>query len=112
MKLTELEPTFLKWKDDSNFEEIGDISAADGIMFLCPACFRKNRGPVGTHAIICWEPNVPQTTEPKPGRWNLLGSGYGDLTLVNGSSSVLVRGEPGQPDHWHGHIRNGEVVDC
>ena len=112
MKLTELEPTFLKWKGDSDSEKTDVFAEADGVLFLCPKCFRKNRGSAGTHAIICWVPKVPQTTTPRPGRWNLVGSGYGDLTLVNGSSSVLVRGEPGQPDHWHGFVRNGEVTDC
>jgi hypothetical protein len=112
MKLLELKPSFLKWKDDSHYEQMDTAVGADGIEFLCPVCFRKNGGEAGTHMIICWAPNVPQTTTPKPGRWNLVGSGYDDLTLVNGSSSVLVRGEPGKPDHWHGFVRNGQVTDC
>lgn len=112
MRLSELDPSFLKWKDDLNFERIDQASGADGIMFLCPKCFKKNGGAVGTHSIICWAPHVPQTTTPKPGRWNLVGGSYDDLTLVNGSSSVLVRGEPGKPDHWHGFVRNGNVTDC
>lgn len=112
MKLTDLDPTFLKWKDDSHFELTDNVDEADGIQFLCPKCFVKNGGSIRTHSIVCWEPNVPQTTTPKPGRWNLVGSGYNDLTLVNGSSSVLVRGEPGHPDHWHGFVRNGQVTDC
>lgn len=112
MKLTELEPTFLKWKDDSHFELTDIINEADGVQFLCPKCFVANKGKIGTHSIVCWQPNVPQTTTPRPGRWNLVGSSYDDLTLVNGSSSVLVRGEPGKPDHWHGFVRNGQVTDC
>ena len=52
MKLKELEPTFLKWKDDSHFEGTNEIAVADGIQFLCPVCFKKNGGKVGTHAII------------------------------------------------------------
>lgn len=112
MKLVDLSPNFLKWKDDLNYELTGRIEDADGVSFLCPKCFALNGGPSGTHSIICWEPNVPQTTTPKPGRWNLVGSGYEDLTLINGSSSVLVRGAPGEPDHWHGFVRNGQVTNC
>ena len=112
MKLTDLEPSFLKWKDDSHYEKTDQLVGADGIIFLCPKCFCINGVATGTHRIVCWAPHVPQTTFPRPGRWNLVGSGYKDLTLVNGSSSVLVRRVPGEPDHWHGYVRNGEVTNC
>lgn len=104
MRLTELEPQFIKRTDDTRFREVDSIAEADGVMFVCPACLRKNgnRRP-GVHSIICWDPSVPQTTDPVPGRWNLIGNGYEDLTLQAGSSSILT-------DCWHGFIRNGEVT--
>ena len=107
MKLTELKPTFLTREDDKSFRMTDDITKADGVEFLCPVCFKANNGPVGTHAIICWAPHVPQTTNPTPGRWNLNGTGYGDLTLTAGSSSILLRTAPGAA---HFHVTNGEII--
>lgn len=73
----------------------------------------KNGGRIGTHIIICWNPSVPQTMSPIHGRWKLTGTGVSDLSLVANSSSVLVPGDkPNDPPHWHGFIRNGEVLTC
>ena len=81
MRLTALEPTFLKIIDDTHYQHVDDIAQADGVMFLCPKCFGHNNGPVGTHQVLCWAPHVPQTHFPRPGRWALHGTGYSDLTL-------------------------------
>lgn len=105
MKLSELEPTFLKSTGDLTHRQIDDIKEADGIMFLCPVCFAKNNGPVGTHSIICWQPHVPQDIHPKPGRWKLVGTGYHDLSLVAGSSSIALTGGC----NAHFFIRNGNI---
>lgn len=106
MKLTELEPRFLKWIDDHHFRHDATFAEADGIMFLCPKCWKANGGPVGTHSVICWAPKVPLTTYPVPGRWNLVGTGFADLSLVAGSSSVKLAGGC----NWHGHVTAGEVT--
>lgn len=82
------------------------IADADGIWLDCPVCFQANGGPVGTHAIICWRPRVPAEVFPKPGRWEFEGTGIDDLTLVAGSSSILLTGE-GCGAHFH--IRNGGI---
>ena len=108
MRLAELEPKFLRRDDDRHFAEVESIGEADGIRFLCPVCFAKNSGPKGTHGVICWSPKVPQTTSPVPGRWEMHGSGVDDLTLVAGSSSVLLNGGCGA----HFFVRNGEIVGC
>jgi hypothetical protein len=111
MRLTQLEPKFLKWNSDTTFTMIDDIKEADGIMFLCPVCYMNNTREdktVGVHSIICWKPNVPQTTYPAPGRWEMLGTGYDDLELRAGSSSVLLTG--GCKAHFF--IRNGEIIIC
>lgn len=108
VRLTELEPQFLKRIDDNNFREVSSIADADGVMFVCPLCFENNgKNRVGVHSVLCWNPNVPQTTDPVPGRWNLVGTGYEDLTLQAGSSSIHLTGEG---CGWHGFIRNGEVT--
>lgn len=59
--------------------------------------------------MVCWfEGKVPDDAEPKPGRWNPTGTGYGDLSFVPGkkSNSVLLLGGCA----WHGFITNGEAV--
>lgn len=68
------------------------IADADGIMFHCPKCFQSNGGDIGTHMVLCWRPRVPADVSPKPGRWEFEGTGLDDLTLVAGSSSVLLIG--------------------
>lgn len=108
MKLTELEPQFLRVLDPKTFQMQDEIEGADGIWFLCPKCFIANGGRVGTHMVLCWSPKVPQTINPIPGRWNLVGTGFHDLSLVAGSSSVLLIGGCA----WHGFVTNGEVSTC
>ena len=106
MKLTELQPDFLKVVNDHEFKIVDDIKDADGISFLCPVCYAANgNSSVGTHSVICWQPHVPQTINPQPGRWNFLGTGHEDLELKNGSSSILLNG--GCKAHFF--IRNGEI---
>lgn len=109
MKLTELNPRFLAVIDSHTYRaENVPFSEADGVMFLCPKCFRENQGSVGTHSVICWRPNVSQDIPPNPGRWEFQGTGLDDLTLVAGSSSILLT----SGCMWHGFIRNGEVTDA
>lgn len=111
MRLTDLEPTFLKYAPkDGRQIHIMDvpIAEADGVQFLCPKCVVENKGPIGTHAVLCWSPTIPQTVSPKPGRWNLVGAGFEDLSLVAGSSSVLLTS--GCKAHFL--IVKGEVIDC
>ena len=81
-----------------------DLPAAQGVMFLCPTCFKKNAGPIGTEHIICWfkDRSVPAEAFPGPGRWVASGSGFEDLTLT---PSVNVAHE-----HWHGFVKLGEVT--
>jgi hypothetical protein len=85
--------------------DVDDIAAADGVRFLCPLCFKNNRGRVGTHSVICWRPRVPAGVPPVPGRWEFQGTGLGDLTLVAVSSSILLQGGCGA----HFFIRRGAV---
>lgn len=106
MKLTELEPQFLKRQTDSDGREVhrhvDSINEADGIIFLCPKCVTERGG----HHIICWRPQVPAHVNPRPGRWEFTGTGYSDLSLVAGSSSILLNGGC----RWHGFIRLGDVT--
>jgi hypothetical protein len=108
VRLTDLEAAFLKIVDGcgTTFRHVDILfPEADGIFFLCPVCFVTNQGRVGTHGIICWKPHVPQTMPPGPGRWDFQGTGLQDLTLVAGSSSILLKGGC----NAHFFIRNGEI---
>jgi hypothetical protein len=107
VRLVDLEPVFLIIEEAGKlYRHADDPVGADGVMFLCPKCFITNHGSVGTHSVICWAPHVPQTEDPKPGRWALKGTGYSDLTLVAGSSSILIT--KGCMAHFF--IQNGEIV--
>lgn len=112
MRLTELEPEFLQYHQDERgrvfYRHADGIKDAEGIMFLCPKCFKAKGGSIGVHAIICWSPVVPEHAQPRPGRWNLVGDGFHNLSLVAGSSSVQLHGGC----EWHGFVQNGEVKDA
>ena len=84
---------------------------AHGVIFLCPKCFAKNNGPVNTHSVICWGPTVSQEFDPKPGRWEMHGTGLHDLTLKGAhgkSDSVLLTTKMGCRAHFH--VRNGSIT--
>lgn len=105
MKLIDLNAEFIKYGNNKIFHGIDSISDADGVLFLCPVCFKNNRGPVGTHRIICWRPHVPKEFPPGPGRWEFEGSGLHDLTLVAKSSSIKL-------DSFcnaHFFVKNGKI---
>lgn len=92
----------------TSWRRVGDLIAdADGVIFLCPLCYTKNNGPVGTHSVLCWRPRVAKEIQPGPGRWEFKGTGLDDLTLVAGSSSILLKGGC----NWHGYIRNGHAEE-
>jgi hypothetical protein len=114
VKLRELIPGsgfgLVKLTDEHGSMVVVDtVAEADGVFYLCPVCFAKNGGPRGTHAIISWRPRVPQTISPTPGRWEFEGTTLDDITLVAGSSSILLQTAPCKA---HFFIRNGEIVMC
>jgi hypothetical protein len=83
------------------------MTAADGIMYLCPKCYTANGGPVGTHSVLNWfVGRVPDDADPKPGRWVPAGTGIDDLTFVGpAAASVLLTSGCG----WHGFVRAGDA---
>ncbi len=111
LRLTDLEPRFLRYEcraDGVHHVEVDSIAEAQGLMFLCPKCYVANGGCVGTHRIICWSRSrgVPDDAKPGPGRWDLVGTGFDDLSLLAGSSSVQLLGGC----NWHGFVTGGEVT--
>lgn len=131
MRLADLEPKWIDRYEAASFYRERDIHQsisygegeapfgettiehAQGVLFLCPRCFTKNGGPVGTHSVLAWFAGrgVPDDAKPGPGRWIATGTSLGDLTL---SPSVdLTKDAAGnvvRPEEWHGFIRNGEVT--
>lgn len=108
MKLTDLDAYFLKYHDDAHFSRVETLAEADGVGFLCPACFIKNGGKVGTHSQLCWfRGHVPDSAHPGPGRWTPSGTGLNDLTFVAGDPPMAF--SLGMQPCFHGYIENGEV---
>lgn len=106
MKLVELDPRFMRYEAPDCWREVDTLAEATGIMFACPKCFEGNGGLRGTHSILCWSPAVPLSEPPAPGRWKLEGTGFGDLSLVASSSSVLLT----SGCRAHFWVRGGEIV--
>lgn len=109
-----VDPLKGNWTDD-DFEErehlaiymypVETLAEADGIQFLHPEEFRRNKGSEGTcilQILFKGKAQYPDMTEP---RWNVSGTGLDDLTI---SPSILSKGNV----EWHGWIRNGQVVDA
>lgn len=101
MTLRELEATFLRLTQNG-WMEVGNLASAQGVVLLCPGCFVKNGGSIGTHLLIAFfrDRNVPDNALPGPGRWIASGTSLDDLTL---EPSVCI-------DCWHGFIRAGKSV--
>ena len=85
-----------------------DIHTAQGVMFLDPVEYQKNGGAVGTSSVLVWfrGRGVPDHAKPGPGRWNVTGTGFTDLTLTP-SIDLTCGGK--YPGRWHGWLTNGEV---
>jgi hypothetical protein len=100
MRLTELEPRF--WNRTGDAEGV-----SRGITILCPVCKGEDtrfgitfKNPIGGVPIHPDDVNA--------GRWEVSGNNYENLTL-SPSINVVV-GTCGY--HWHGFIRNGEVINA
>jgi len=114
MRLTELNPEFLKRDDEWHCHIVPTLAEADGMLMLCPVCFQKNKGSAGTHSIKNWfRGKVPDDATPGPGRWTPQGTGFDDLTFVPGyppmATSVLLQGSQCGA---HFLIQNGEIKLC
>lgn len=89
--------------------KVETLAEAQGLQFLCPACFIKNNGSIGTHWCgVTFEgrgaqpEQGSQNKDGKPTRWTVSGTGLNDLTT---RPSILLEGGC----NWHGYITNGEV---
>ena len=110
MRLTELEPQFVRHAPGQMIH-VAMLVEAQGLWMLCPTCFAKNNGPVGTHGLIVTfrDRGVPDALGSHgkngvPSRWTVTGTGYDDLTL-SPSIDISKDGD----GEWHGYIINGEI---
>lgn len=117
MKLTDLEPEFLRYDaadqdgTHTSYRRVGSIEEANGLQFVCPKCLTANGYErAGVHSVHCWCVGVPLDVGlVGPGRWILVGTGFADLTLnAPNSRSVQIIGGCA----WHGFITNGDVTDA
>lgn len=106
--LTELEPEWIHEYNEGTMRYSSALTpaTAQGLLFLCPVCFEKNKGDIGTHSVLTWfkDRGVPDEARPNPGRWTVSGNDFTDLTLT--PSIFLTGGGCG----WHGFITNGQVT--
>lgn len=93
------------------FHNVENLAEADLIMFLCPRCFERNGGKVGTHSVMVSFAGRSFSDEAgsrdstgKPSRWTIVsGTGLDDLVL---SPSILLDAgrQPHEGCHWHGFV--------
>lgn len=89
---------------------VDSLVQAQGIWFLCPLCFTKNNGPVGTHMIDVTfagrgvpDDHGSHGDGGAPARWQVSGTGFEDLTTT--PSILLIGG-----CNWHGFITQGMIA--
>lgn len=107
-----------KWgptPESYEFHDVATLAEADHIEFLCPACFEKNGGPVGTHMVMVTFAgrNVPDEAGSRgkegPTRWTIAGgTGLDDLVLT--PSILLNASQPPEVGcHWHGFVGSSGI---
>lgn len=92
--------------------DVKTVAEADLLTFLCPLCFAKNGGAVGTHAVMVSFAgrNVPDAAGTrdntgKPSRWTMQsGTGLDDLVLT--PSILLSLNEC----RWHGFVGSNGIA--
>ena len=98
------------------FHDVETLAEAHHLMFLCPLCFAKNGGEVGTHSVMVTLAgrDVPaeagsRDSEGNPSRWTIVGgSSLDDLSL---SPSILLDAKraPEVGCHWHGFVGSSGI---
>jgi hypothetical protein len=105
--LKALDGQLYKFKAPATFVPVKTVAEADSIMFLCPACYKQNKGKVGTHSVrvdfrgravpdnVCIK-----NAEGKPVRWQVQGTTIDDVSTQ--PSIQILHG-----CQWHGYVTNG-----
>lgn len=116
LRLTTLEPKFIRYetREQGEYKVTVPLPEAQGLFLLCPVCFTKNNGPVGTHGIDVTfrdrgaaDHQGSHNRAGVPSRWAVSGDSFENLTL---QPSIDISEPDGSGCGWHGHITNGEVT--
>ena len=116
--LRELEAYFTKYEDKDKYHHVDTLAEADGVWLLCPACFVKNHGSVGTHMIMvgfvgrCPPGSYTQDGNGNDTRWTVSGTGLDDLQCLPSINLDVYPQRPKLPNDcvWHGFIGAGGVL--
>lgn len=100
MKLSELQPRFLRDGGEGVMVAASTMHDAHAVAFLCPKCFADHGGAEGAHELCIWFRGREERH-----CWQASGSSLADLTLA---PSIQVH----NPCKWHGYIRNGAIEHC
>ena len=91
------------------FVRVASLDEAQGVQFLCPKCFARNGGSVGTHwCEVSFEGRGVAELQGshgaggEPTRWCVSGTGLADLST---QPSIQIVGGCG----WHGFITSGDA---
>lgn len=81
--LLELKAEFIAFQRLRGMKVVKTIDEAQGLIFLCPACFEKNGGARGTHSVICWTKEAQEDLglNGRRHRYRLEGTSLEDLSL-------------------------------
>lgn len=85
------------------YGQVATLAEAHGVWFLCPLCFQRNKGSVGTHSVMagfagrCPPGSYTQNKSGQDSRWVASGTGLDDLIL---SPSIQLEGGC----NWHGFV--------
>jgi len=102
MKLTDLDPHFIKRSDRFEYDYTDDVTKAEGLVMKCPAChwaFTRHRGGDDVHSITLWRPESA---------WSFVGHDYRDLSAMAGR--IVCEITTGCRSRFH--IKAGKVDFC
>ncbi len=112
LTLADLNGRFYASTEPRHFQQVRKRKNADRVMFLCPACFRANDGPVGTHSIAIDfvggrtpDADCVHNDKGQPVRWTASNDPIASLTL---SPSIQIIGGC----NWHGWVQGGRIKDA
>jgi len=96
------------------YRHVETLAEADGVWFLCPKCYVKNGGVLGTHMIAigfadrdCLPGSYSQDRNGVDTRWNVSGADIDSLTLT--PSIDLSQPEIVSCCGWHGFVGSNGV---
>lgn len=105
MKLTELEPQFIRYKGDKHagHSHVASLAEAQGIRFLCPTC-KVDYGDDCHSIVLPFRGRNVDASINGGHQWDVSGTDSSNLTLKPSVNAA------GGGCRWHGWVTNGEVT--